>query len=158
MAAEFDIVIIGSGMGGLVCADILGREGYKVCVLEKNKQIGGCLQTYVRDLNWKIVDEHIAEDSWTFLRNLERYELLSYTKSDADTVRVTWTSGKAFVQARTAQLQDGFTRVQISARFQGYGQSSDRFVPAKESWHLDSNGTLESQLLFALQTHVKSLH
>ena len=49
MAAEFDIVIIGSGMGGLVCADILGREGYKVCVLEKNKQIGGCLQTYVRD-------------------------------------------------------------------------------------------------------------
>ena len=49
MKEEFDIVIIGSGMGGLVCADILGREGYKVCVLEKNKQIGGCLQTYVRD-------------------------------------------------------------------------------------------------------------
>jgi len=42
-------VIIGSGMGGLVCADILGREGYKVCILEKNRQIGGCLQTYVRD-------------------------------------------------------------------------------------------------------------
>ncbi len=49
MAEEFDIVIIGSGMGGLICADILGREGYKVCVLEKNKQYGGCLQTYVRD-------------------------------------------------------------------------------------------------------------
>ena len=42
-------MIIGSGMGGLVCADILGREGYKVCILEKNRQIGGCLQTYVRD-------------------------------------------------------------------------------------------------------------
>jgi all-trans-retinol 13,14-reductase len=49
MAAEFDIVIVGSGMGGLICADILGREGYTVCVLEKNKQIGGSLQTYVRD-------------------------------------------------------------------------------------------------------------
>lgn len=36
-------------MGGLICADILGRAGYKVCVLEKNRQIGGCLQTYVRD-------------------------------------------------------------------------------------------------------------
>jgi len=46
---EYDIVIIGSGMGGLICADILGREGYSVCVLEKNRQIGGCLQTYVRD-------------------------------------------------------------------------------------------------------------
>ncbi|MEO6491039.1 MAG: NAD(P)/FAD-dependent oxidoreductase [Ferruginibacter sp.] len=46
---DFDIVIIGSGMGGLICADILGREGYKICVIEKNRQIGGCLQTYVRD-------------------------------------------------------------------------------------------------------------
>ena len=46
---NFDIVIIGSGLGGLVCAALLGKEGYKVCVLEKNRQIGGCLQTYVRD-------------------------------------------------------------------------------------------------------------
>ncbi|MCW3093418.1 MAG: FAD-binding protein [Ferruginibacter sp.] len=46
---QYDIVIIGSGMGGLVCGDVLSREGYSVCILEKNKQIGGCLQTYVRD-------------------------------------------------------------------------------------------------------------
>lgn len=49
MENNYDLVIIGSGMGGLVCADILSREGYSVCVLEKNKQIGGSLQTYVRD-------------------------------------------------------------------------------------------------------------
>lgn len=36
-------------MGGLICGDVLSREGYKVCILEKNKQIGGCLQTYARD-------------------------------------------------------------------------------------------------------------
>ena len=36
-------------MGGLVCGDILSREGYKICILEKNKQIGGSLQTYARD-------------------------------------------------------------------------------------------------------------
>jgi len=46
---NFDVLIIGSGMAGLVCADILGREGLKVCVLEKNTQIGGLLQTYARD-------------------------------------------------------------------------------------------------------------
>jgi all-trans-retinol 13,14-reductase len=46
---KYDIIIIGSGMGGLICGDVLSREGYKVCVLEKNKQIGGCLQTYARD-------------------------------------------------------------------------------------------------------------
>lgn len=46
---HYDIVIIGSGMGGLVAANILAREGRSVCVLEKNNQYGGNLQTFVRD-------------------------------------------------------------------------------------------------------------
>src|ERR1700743_401508 len=46
---NFDVLIIGSGVGGLVCAGILALEGRKVCILEKNQQIGGSLQTYVRD-------------------------------------------------------------------------------------------------------------
>ena len=46
---KFDVLIIGSGMGGLVCGNILSREGYRVCLVEKNKQFGGCLQIYVRD-------------------------------------------------------------------------------------------------------------
>lgn len=45
----YDVVIIGSGLGGLACGVILAREGYKVCILEKNEQIGGTLQTFVRD-------------------------------------------------------------------------------------------------------------
>jgi all-trans-retinol 13,14-reductase len=45
---KYDVVIIGSGLGGLACGTILAKEGYKVCVLEKNKQIGGTLQTFVR--------------------------------------------------------------------------------------------------------------
>lgn len=46
---EYDVVIIGSGLGGLLCANILAEEGFKVCVLEKNQQIGGNLQTFVRN-------------------------------------------------------------------------------------------------------------
>ena len=46
---KFDVVIIGSGLGGLLCANILGQEGYKVCVLEKNRQLGGSLQIFSRD-------------------------------------------------------------------------------------------------------------
>lgn len=43
---SYDVVIIGSGLGGLLSAVILAKEGMNVCVLEKNKQIGGCLQTF----------------------------------------------------------------------------------------------------------------
>ncbi|NNE77255.1 MAG: NAD(P)/FAD-dependent oxidoreductase [Pricia sp.] len=49
MKKKYDVVIIGSGMGGLVAAIILAREGKSVCVLEKNNQYGGNLQTFVRD-------------------------------------------------------------------------------------------------------------
>lgn len=43
---EYDVVIIGSGLGGLLSAVMLAREGMHVAVMEQNKQIGGCLQTY----------------------------------------------------------------------------------------------------------------
>jgi all-trans-retinol 13,14-reductase len=45
---QYDAVIIGSGLGGLQCGYILSREGYNVCILEKNSQLGGCLQTFRR--------------------------------------------------------------------------------------------------------------
>ncbi len=45
---KYDIAIIGSGLGGLQCAYILSREGYRVVVLEKNRVAGGCLQTFRR--------------------------------------------------------------------------------------------------------------
>lgn len=51
MKEKYDIVIIGSGLGGLVSANILSRHGYSVCVLEKNNQFGGNLQVFVRDKN-----------------------------------------------------------------------------------------------------------
>ena len=45
---KFDIVIIGSGLGGLASGLILAKEGKSVCILEKNAQTGGTLQTFVR--------------------------------------------------------------------------------------------------------------
>lgn len=49
MQQSVDIVVMGSGLGGLVCATILAKEGLRVLVLEKNNQFGGNLQTFVRD-------------------------------------------------------------------------------------------------------------
>lgn len=42
------IIIIGSGLGGLVCGYVLSKKGFNVTILEKNPQIGGCLQTFRR--------------------------------------------------------------------------------------------------------------
>lgn len=45
-AGTYDVVIVGGGLGGLLSAVILAKEGMKVCVLERDKQVGGCLQTF----------------------------------------------------------------------------------------------------------------
>ena len=45
----YDVIVVGSGLGGLLSAYILSKEGYNVCVIEKNKQLGGSLQTFVRN-------------------------------------------------------------------------------------------------------------
>jgi len=50
----YDYVIIGSGIAGLICAAYLSKKGKSVIVLEKNQQIGGCLQVFSRDK--KILD------------------------------------------------------------------------------------------------------
>ena len=46
--AKYDVAIIGAGLGGLQCAYILAKEGKKVCVVEQNRLLGGCLQSFKR--------------------------------------------------------------------------------------------------------------
>ncbi|KAH8092934.1 all-trans-retinol 13,14-reductase [Aureococcus anophagefferens] len=43
---DVDVVVIGSGVGGLACASILAKGGYKVVVLEQHDVIGGSTHTF----------------------------------------------------------------------------------------------------------------
>src|SRR3954453_19873034 len=43
--ATFDAVFVGSGINSLVGAALLAREGWSVCVLERNAVAGGCILT-----------------------------------------------------------------------------------------------------------------
>lgn len=46
MKNSYDVIIVGSGLGGLQTAYILSKKGFNVCVLEKNESIGGTLQNF----------------------------------------------------------------------------------------------------------------
>ena len=48
MQTKYDIIIIGSGLGGLTCGYMLSKNGYKVAIFEQGAQLGGCLQTFQR--------------------------------------------------------------------------------------------------------------
>ena len=45
--ANLDAIIIGSGIGGLTTAVLLGRTGQKVLVLERHDQAGGTCHTFI---------------------------------------------------------------------------------------------------------------
>ncbi len=45
MPGSFDVVVIGGGHNGLVCAFYLARAGLKVCVLERRSVVGGAAVT-----------------------------------------------------------------------------------------------------------------
>ena len=115
-------------------------------------------QSYVRVQAWRFVEEKIVADGWIFVRSLDKDELLQFAKEGRFAGRVTWSEGKAFILVSTRDLDDGYTRVEISARVQGFGQNVDRFAPARDSWGLDSTGVLEKTLIEALEDHFKSLH
>ena len=45
---KYDVVIVGSGLGGLECGFILAKRGMKVVILERQHQPGGCMQSFMR--------------------------------------------------------------------------------------------------------------
>ena len=44
----YDSIVIGSGMGGLTAAALLARKGWRVLLLEKEKQVGGYVVSFKR--------------------------------------------------------------------------------------------------------------
>src|SRR5579871_371553 len=45
---EYDVIVIGSGVGGLTAAALLSKAGFSVCVLEKEPHVGGYLAGFRR--------------------------------------------------------------------------------------------------------------
>jgi phytoene dehydrogenase-like protein len=43
--ADYDAVIVGSGVNGLACGALLAKAGWKVCVLERSDWFGGAIKT-----------------------------------------------------------------------------------------------------------------
>lgn len=72
-ADRYDVIVIGSGIGGLCNAALLSKLGKKVCVLEQHYTAGGYTHAYERNgYEWDVGVHYIGEmqKSWSTLRRI----------------------------------------------------------------------------------------
>lgn len=100
-----------------------------------------------------MAESRASEDTWSYVRYFDGAELDQYADTAALAGSVKFSSGKAAVTVRTADIGEGFVRVQIVTHFQGEGKSTDKVMgqPGTQ-WPLGSAGLLERELTTALQT------
>ena len=95
MENNYEVIVIGSGLSGLSIAYILAKNGFKVAVLEKNAQFGGCLQSFKREgvtfetgMHYvgSIEEGQILHKYFNYLSILDDIELSSLNKSCYDII------------------------------------------------------------------------
>ncbi len=93
--STYDVVVIGSGLGGLLTAVLLAKEGKSVCVLEQDKQVGGCLQTFSFDKKvfdscvhyiGGLGDGHTLNKIFSYAGIMDKLELKHYDTNAFDKV------------------------------------------------------------------------
>ncbi|MCD7914830.1 MAG: NAD(P)/FAD-dependent oxidoreductase [Tannerellaceae bacterium] len=107
---KYDVIIIGSGLGGLECAHILSRAGMKVLVLEKEAQPGGCIQSYKRH-------ELAFDTGFHYVGGLGEGQSLHATFRHLGLLCLPW-----------QRLDDHFDRITIGERTFSFAQGYDAFV------------------------------
>ena len=72
VADHYDVVVIGSGLGGLTAANILGRDGMKVLLLEQHYKLGG-LATWFKRPGGHIFDISLHGFPYGMVKSCRRY-------------------------------------------------------------------------------------
>lgn len=107
---KYDVVIIGSGLGGLECAHILSKAGMSVLLLERGTQAGGCLQSYRR--------HGLAFDTgFHYVGGLDKGQSLHSAFRHLGLLRLPW-----------QRLDNHFDRVTIGNQTFNFAQGYDAFV------------------------------
>ena len=107
---KYDVVIIGSGLGGLECAHILSKVGMSVLLLERGTQAGGCLQSYRR--------HGLAFDTgFHYVGGLDEGQSLHSAFRHLGLLRLPW-----------QRLDNHFDRVTIGNQTFNFAQRYDAFV------------------------------
>jgi all-trans-retinol 13,14-reductase len=139
----YDVVIIGSGLGGLLCGAILSRNGHRVCILEKHHKAGGNLQTFSRNgIEFNSAMHYVgAMDPGQILHRVFRYlgviDRTGLEKLDEDQYEMVYLGDRLFAHANGMEAH----RERLLSYFPGEQKAIDTYLKTiQEVW--DSTNVL----------------
>ena len=135
---KYDVIIIGGGLGGLICARELSKAGRSVCVLERQKQPGGCMQSYSRR------GRHF-DTGLHYVGGLAPGQRLHRAFAHLGLMDLPWKRLDA----------DGFDRVTIAGRTFDFAEGFDRFADSLSRHFPAERDALKSYV--AMLQHVDSI-
>jgi phytoene dehydrogenase-like protein len=105
---EYDVVVIGSGLGGLTAANILGRAGYSVLLLERHYKLGG-LATWFKRPGGHIFDISLHGFPYGMVKSCRRYWSREIADSIVQLHRIRFDN--PMFSLTTTFTRDDFTRL-----------------------------------------------
>lgn len=128
------VVIIGAGLGGLTCGYLLAKNGMRVTVLERESQVGGCLQTFRRG-------DVLFDTGFHYVGALKEGESLHTLFSYFDLMGLPW-----------KQLDEScFDEVVIGERSYPFVNGHENFVEALSAYFPHEKEGLRKYVLFLKQ-------
>jgi phytoene dehydrogenase-like protein len=79
---DYDVIIIGSGLAGMTAANILGRNGHKVLLLESHNKLGGFATWFFRDDRRHVFDVSLHGFPAGMIKTCRKY----WNKEIADSI------------------------------------------------------------------------
>lgn len=124
---KYDVVIIGGGLGGLLCARLLSSAGRRVVVLERQRQAGGCMQSFTRH-------GHHYDTGLHYVGGLTEGQRLHAIFSHLGLMRLPW----------LRMDEDAFDRITIGNRQFAFAQGYERFVDTLSAQFPDEREALRT--------------
>ena len=84
-SGKYDVIVVGGGISGLICANYLARGGKKVLLLEQSHQAGGCMSGFWRQGFYFDGGDQSFESAGVFfpmLKELGVYDLHRWERAD----------------------------------------------------------------------------
>ena len=143
MQTNYDIIVIGSGLAGLTAANILGRAGHRVLLLERHYKLGGLAATFNRP-GGKIFDVSLHGFPVGMIKSCRRYWSTEIANRIVQLPKIRFDNPQFSLE--TTFDRDDFTRLLIEKFGIPNEQVAAFFDKARTMTHYDNQNLSASEL------------